>query len=118
MSGKPTAGSRFRNFDRTTRYLQQRLRELGLQQVEISGAPADGTTQVGYWTMPLAWDVKRARLEIVDPLPSPEFRVLADYGNVPASLGMWESGSTPPGGVIAELVDLPHSDAATSRSSN
>ncbi|MGH7490345.1 MAG: M28 family peptidase, partial [bacterium] len=51
--------------------------------------------------MPLAWDARQARLEIVEP----ESSVLCDYQSVPTSLGMW-SGPTPPGGITAELVDI------------
>ncbi len=52
-----------------------------------------------------AWDVRHARLEIVDVAVPEEFRVLADYEKVPTSLGMW-SGPTPPGGITAEVVEL------------
>src|SRR6476661_4736534 len=40
------------------------------------------------------------------PNSDPQFRILADYEKVPASLGMW-SGPTPPGGTVAEIVDVP-----------
>jgi hypothetical protein len=91
----------FPKFEETTLYLRDRLKQSGLENIEIGGASADGVTQAGFWTMPLAWDVKQARLEIVDP----EHAILCDYASVPASLGMW-SGSTPKGGVTAELVDI------------
>ena len=51
--------------------------------MELLGAPADGVTQVGYWTMPLAWDVKSARLEIIDPA-------------VPESCACWRTMETFP----------------------
>ena len=80
------------------------MTEAGLQNVEVLGAPADGVTQFGFWTEPLAWDAKEARLELLgDEVPA-EFRVLADYGKVPSSLGMW-SGPTPAEGVTAEIVE-------------
>src|SRR6185295_10166655 len=66
--------------------------------------------QVGYWTMPLAWDVKSARLEIVDESLPEESRVLADFARVATSLGMW-SGWTPAGGITAEIVEVKRSDA-------
>jgi Peptidase family M28 len=100
----------FSRFHDTARYLQSRLRDSGLQQIELLEAPADGVTRAGFWTMPLAWDVNNARLEIVAPAASAEFRVLADYEKVPASLGMW-SGPTPAGGVTAEVIDLPKESA-------
>lgn len=94
----------FPKIEETARYLASTLEAEGLS-TEVIHPPADGATQVGFWTMPLAWDVKEARLEVVDPEPPEEFRVLADYRKVPASLAMW-SGPTPPGGITAELVDI------------
>ncbi len=90
----------FPKFEQTATYLRQRLEQSGMKSVEIGGAHADGKTQAGFWTMPLAWDAKAARLELI----SPEREVLCDYGEIPASLGMW-SASTPPEGITAELVD-------------
>ena len=52
----------FPKFEETARYLEARLRELGLAEVELVRPPADGRTQYGYWTMPLAWDVRDGRL--------------------------------------------------------
>lgn len=91
----------FPKFEQTAQYLSRRLSEGGLSKVEILGAPADGKTQFGYWTMPLAWDVKSARLDVLKP----ERMVLADYRAVPASVGMW-CGPTPPDGIVADVVDL------------
>lgn len=102
----------FPKFQETAEYVKQSMKEIGLEDVELSGAPADGSSQFGFWTMPLAWDVKAARLEIVDPpLPS-DIATLADYQRIPTSLGMW-SGATPPEGVTAEVVNL--SDAEPSK---
>jgi hypothetical protein len=88
----------FPKFQETAEYLKQTMMEMGLEHVEIVAAPADGVSQFGFWTMPLAWEAKQARLEIVDPAVPAESRILADYQKVPTSLGMW-SGPTPPGGV-------------------
>jgi hypothetical protein len=85
----------FPKFRETAEYLKSSLAAAGLKEVELLEAPADGTTKAGFWTMPLAWDVRNAQLEIVSPAPDAAFRLLADYRTVPASLGMW-SGSTPP----------------------
>lgn len=95
----------FPKFAETTEYLQSAMRRIGLQRIERLGAPADGTSQFGYWTEPLAWDVENARLEIIDPVVPPAERVLADYQKVPCSLCMW-SGPTPPGGITANVVEL------------
>src|ERR1035437_8446436 len=95
----------FAKFQESAEYLQKTMTEIGLRNVELLSAPADGVTQFGFWTMPLAWDVKQARLEIVEPAAPPDMRFLADYSKEPASLIMW-SGPTPPGGLTAEVVEL------------
>ncbi|HXH50809.1 MAG TPA: DUF4910 domain-containing protein [Terriglobia bacterium] len=95
----------FAKFQETADYLKGQMQDIGLQQVEIGTPPADGETQFGFWTMPLAWDVKEATLEIVEPKVPADLRVLADYRKVPTSLGQW-SGPTPPGGITAEVVEV------------
>jgi hypothetical protein len=98
-------------FEETAGYLNRTMEDIGLKNVELLGAPADGVSQAGFWTMPLAWDAKSARLEIMDvDLPPPK-RILADYQKIPTSLGMW-SGPTPPEGITAEVVDVHGADAA------
>lgn len=92
--------STFPKFAETAEYLKRTMTAAGLRQAEVVNAPADGVTQYGYWTMPLAWDAKSATLEVVEPARE----LLADFQKVPASLGMW-SGGTPPGGVTVELVE-------------
>jgi len=99
----------FPKFAETARYLESTMRQIGLKQVEIVNAPADGVTQVGYWTEPMAWDVKSATLELLDGSIPSDQRTLADYAKVPASLVMW-SGPTPKGGVTAEIVAVAASD--------
>jgi hypothetical protein len=99
----------FPQFHRTAAYLEAAMRKAGLAQVQVLGAPADGKTQAGFWTMPLAWDVKQARLEIIEPTVPANRRVLADYQQVPTSVGMW-SGPTPRGGVEAEVALAESSD--------
>ena len=94
----------FPKFEETAVYLAKTLDSAGLRKIEIIKPPADGVTKVGYWTMPFAWDVKDARLEVIDPPPPEEFRILADFKKAPASLAMW-SGPTPAGGVTADVVD-------------
>jgi len=93
----------FPKFEETAKNVAAIMRRAGLEDVEIANAPADGVTQGGFWTEPLAWDVHNATLEIVEPALPPEQRVLADYQKVPASICMW-SGPTPAGGVVAEVV--------------
>lgn len=95
----------FARFQETAARLRDTMTAIGLRDVELLSAPADGVTQFGFWTMPLAWDVREAKLEIVEPAAPAEVRVLADYSREPASLIMW-SGPTPPGGIVAEVVEL------------
>lgn len=99
----------FPKFQETAAYFAEQMKAAGLQEVEVGGARADGKTQVGFWTMPLAWDARAATLEIVSPEVPGEQRLLADYRSVPASLGMW-SGATPAGGLTAELVEIRAAD--------
>jgi hypothetical protein len=99
----------FPRFQATAEYLKGQMQEARLTNVELVQAPADGVTRVGYWTMPLAWDVRSARLEIVDDSLAAASRILADYERVPSSLGMW-SGPTPPEGITAEVVEVKKSD--------
>jgi hypothetical protein len=98
----------FPKFEETARNVAAIMRRAGLEDVEIGNPPADGVTQGGFWTMPLAWDVKTGTLEILDPSVPAEMRVLADYQKIPTSIGMW-SGPTPPGGVVTEVVLAPGS---------
>jgi hypothetical protein len=93
----------FPKFEETAKNVASIMRRAGLEDVEIGSPPADGVTQAGFWTMPLAWDVKAATLEIVEPLVPADQRVLADYQKVPASICMW-SGPTPAGGVVTDVV--------------
>jgi len=101
----------FPRFHKTAEYLRDELASRGLKNIELVEAPADGSTQVGFWTMPLAWDVPSARVEILDDSLPADQRMLADYASVPASLGMW-SGPTASGGIEAEIVPLKRGDEA------
>jgi hypothetical protein len=98
----------FPQFHKTAEYLKTEMQTLGLREATIVDAPADGTTQVGFWTMPMAWDVKSATLELLDDSVPAATRTLADYKKIPSSLGMW-SGPTSADGIVAEVVE-PGSD--------
>ena len=93
----------FPKFEETAKNVAAIMRRAGLEDVEIVNPPADGKTQAGFWTMPMAWDVKTGTLEIVEPQVPADQRILADYQQSPASLCMW-SGPTPAGGVVTEVV--------------
>ncbi|MCC6539189.1 MAG: M28 family peptidase [Bryobacterales bacterium] len=92
----------FPKFEETARSLRRVMQGIGLERVEIVAVPADGRSQFGFWTMPMAWDARSATLELVGEGPP---LVLADYRRSPASLGMW-SGPTPPEGVVADIVEI------------
>jgi hypothetical protein len=98
----------FPKFQETAKKAAEMMRQAGLDDVQIGQGPADGVTQEGFWTQPIAWDAHSATLEIVSPQVPEDRRILADYQKVPTSLCMW-SGPTPPGGVEAEIV-LPPND--------
>jgi hypothetical protein len=91
----------FPKFQETADHLKRVMESIGLERVELVPVPADGKSQFGFWTMPMAWDARSATLEIVGAEPV----VLADYRKIPTSLGMW-SGPTPPEGVVADVVEL------------
>jgi hypothetical protein len=93
----------FPKFEETATNVADIMRRAGLEDVEIGRPPADGVTQGGFWTLPLAWDVKVGTLEIVEPVVPATQRVIADYQKVPSSLCMW-SGPTPAGGVVTDVV--------------
>lgn len=95
----------FPKFMETAEYLEGEMQQIGLQNVQVGKPPADGVTQAGFWTMPLAWDAKQATLEIVDPRVPAELRVLCNYQKVPTSLGEW-SAPTLPGGITAEVIEV------------
>lgn len=95
----------FSRYQQSAQFLQKKMTELGLRNVEFLSAPADGISQFGWWTMPLAWDVNKATLELIEPAAPAGMRVLCDYSQESASLIQW-SGSTPPGGVTADVMEL------------
>src|SRR6185369_3182663 len=76
----------FPKFEETAKNVAAIMKRAGLEDVEIGNPPADGVTQGGYWTMPLAWDVKVGTLEILDPQVPAEQRMLADFQKIPTSL--------------------------------
>ncbi len=98
----------FPKFQETAQNVAEMMRQAGLEDVQIGYAPADGVTQAGFWTEPMAWDPHVGTLEIVSPQVPEDRRIIADYQKVPTSLCMW-SGPTPAGGVETEIV-LPPTD--------
>ena len=66
-----------------TEGLKSALTDMGLDHIESLSAPADGISQFGFWTEPMAWDVKQAKLEIIEPAVAADQAVLADFEKVP-----------------------------------
>ena len=95
--------SSFSQYHRCGNYCATRMREAGLEDVELMEVPADGATRFGDWTMPLAWDVEDASLQVIEPAGAA--RILAHYREEPACLAIW-SAPTPPEGLVAEVVLL------------
>jgi len=91
----------FSAFAESARHSARRMREAGLQDVEVLEAPADGISIFGDWKMPLGWEVEEATFDLL--LPNGDAQRLADRAQVPMCLAMW-SGPTPPEGVEAEIV--------------
>ncbi len=90
------------NFRKSAAYCARVLREIGAEDVEVIPYPADGVTSYMDCIMPMAWDVKGARLEIVAPANATP-KVLVDWEENPFTIGMW-SPPAKPGGVTAEIV--------------
>ena len=99
----------FPKFEETAKNVAAIMRRAGLEDIETGTPRADGVTQHGFWTMPLAWDIKAGTLELLDPHLPADARLLGDYQQVPTSIGMW-SGPTPAGGVETEIVLAPPGD--------
>ena len=78
----------FTKFEQTARCLARAMKSAGLGQVEIVHPPADGISQFGYWTMPLAWDVRLARMRLHQRQRAPVLFL----------------GNAPPGRVVARTV--------------
>lgn len=91
----------FPKFAESARLAAKKLADLGLAG-RVLEQPADGTTRMGDWTMPLAWDCHEALLELVEP-ETVRGQVLCRRSHDPNSVAMW-SAPTGPQGVLAEVV--------------
>ncbi len=94
---------------RSCEYDVAKMVEYGFDDARVEKYPADGKTQFGYWTMPLAWDPVDATLTITSPA-SRAGKVLASYKSIPCSLVMW-TPSTPKGGIEGEIVAMERGDS-------
>jgi len=80
---------------------EEQLRQAGLSDVRRVAIPADGVTTHMDMTMPQAWDVQGAELEIVAPAEQPI--PLIDYATMPLCLAN-RCAPTPPGGIVAPVI--------------
>jgi len=88
-------------FAKSARLVVKKLTDCGLES-RLLEQPADGTSRMGDWTMPLAWDCREASLELVAP-EAVKGKVLCRRSQDPNAVAMW-SGPTGPEGVTAEVV--------------
>jgi len=91
----------FSSFMESARHSAGRLRDVGLDRVEVLEAPADGRSIFGDWMMPLAWEVEEATFDLVGSNGTAER--IADRAREPLCLAMW-SAPTPEQGVEADIV--------------
>lgn len=84
-----------------TQYVAGAIREAGADEVIEERYPLDGETKFLGRTMPPAWEPLEATLEIVEPVR----QHLLSYEEVPSTLPWW-CGSTPPEGVVVQVVDV------------
>jgi hypothetical protein len=90
-------------FQRTSRYLADQMRRLGLVDVRLIEYPTDGRTRIGDWLPSPAWDAEAAELEVLDPAALAG--VLQRYPDTNTCVAIL-SEPTPAGGLTAELVDV------------
>jgi hypothetical protein len=88
-------------FAESSAYCEEQLHQAGLSDVRRMSLSADGVTTHMDMTMPQAWDVRGAELEIVSsgdqPIP------LIDYAAMPLCLAN-RCAPTPPGGIVAPVI--------------
>ncbi|MGQ0548740.1 MAG: hypothetical protein ACT4PY_03600 [Armatimonadota bacterium] len=84
-----------------TQYVAAAIREAGADEVIEERYPLDGQTKFLGRTMPPAWEPLSAGLEIVAPV----CEHLISYEQIPSTLPWW-CGSTPPDGVVVQIVDV------------
>jgi len=99
----------FAAFNRTAKVCADYMKEIELEEVELTPLKADGKAAYGDWTLPKAWDVHNAVLTLVE---GDAKTIVADYKAVPCALSIG-SASSPKGGVSAELMAVEADEADT-----
>ena len=97
----------FAAFNRTAKVCFDYMKEIGLEDVELTPLRADGKAAYGDWTLPRAWDVNGAKLVL---LADGAETTVADYHAVPCALSIG-SAPTPKEGCTTELIAI-EADAA------
>ncbi|MBO4633284.1 MAG: AAC(3) family N-acetyltransferase [Lentisphaeria bacterium] len=96
----------YRQFDASTRYVMEMLKQAGFSKIERLVHKADGKTSALDCIMPEAWDqYGRSFLEITSPDVPDYDRILADSDRHPQEAVIW-SAPTPEGGSDGELVNF------------
>jgi len=101
-----------RDFDASTRYCVEVMKQAGFSDVERLEMVCDGQTCTLDNVMPEAWDrIGRCYLEIVNPELNEAEKLLADTDKNPISAAIW-SGPTPDAGVTGAVIDYADCDPA------
>jgi hypothetical protein len=85
-------------YEKGALFCWRRMKELGLDGVELLKFPIDGKRFYGNWKTPKHWDVRRARLQLKI---GGRWRTFADYGRIPTSLFVY---SAPTQGEVRTLL--------------
>ncbi len=86
-------------FMQTQQWAVEQMLAGGADEAEVVEIPADGRTRYENWIMPMAFDCRGGRLEVVEP----GYQLLADWTQVPQCVVQW-CGPTGPEGIVAPLV--------------
>lgn len=105
--------SSYSDFDASSKYCMEVLREAGFSNIERISHPADGKTSAFDCVMPQAWDLQgRSFLKITSPEISEKESILADSAVNPVAATIW-SAPTPAEGIDAEIIDFDSIDEKT-----
>ena len=102
--------SNFADYQKTSEYVMRMLKEYGLS-VENIDIPADGKTQFGDCIIPMGWNCRAGRIELVKPVD----RLLGNREETPNCIGMW-SPATEECDIEAEVVYLSSGEPGDLRS--
>jgi len=85
----------------TTDYCRNELERYSLDKVIVEKYPVDGKTKLLGRTVYPAWEPRNVILKIIEPVEEE----LVNYDETPTCIA-WFSTSTPPEGIVAEVVDV------------